>query len=118
MESILVVIPAEKQHGHKFSHPGEEFIYVLEGAIIANIDGEEYFVNEGDSIHFPSTIPHILSNPLKTDSKILTVVCPAIFKPNYIIDIHVLFIDKRFPNIKVNLHLQIFGNLFNYLCLI
>ncbi len=79
MESILVVIPAEKQHGHKFSHPGEEFIYVLEGAIIANLDGEEYFVNEGDSIHFPSTIPHILSNPLKTDSKILTVVCPAIF---------------------------------------
>ncbi|EJO5346324.1 helix-turn-helix transcriptional regulator [Clostridium botulinum] len=79
MEAILVVIPAEKEHGHKFSHPGEEFIYVLEGAIVANVDGQDYFVNQGDSIHFPSTIPHILSNPLKTDSKILTVVYPIIF---------------------------------------
>ncbi|SHK28645.1 helix-turn-helix domain-containing protein [Tepidibacter formicigenes] len=79
LESMLVVIPPEQQHGHKFSHPGEEFIYVLEGAIIVNLDDTEYLVKAGDSFHFPSTIPHIWINPLKQPAKILSVVTPVIF---------------------------------------
>lgn len=79
MEPMIVSIPPEQTHGHKFNHPGEEFIYVLEGAVIAEVGGTEYLVKAGDSMHYPSNIPHIWRNPLKQQSKLLSVVTPPIF---------------------------------------
>lgn len=79
MEPMIVSIPPEKAHGHKFNHPGEEFIYVLEGAVIVEVDGTEYFVKAGDSMHYPSMIPHIWKNPLKQTAKLLSIVTPPIF---------------------------------------
>ncbi|CAH2212541.1 helix-turn-helix domain-containing protein [Tepidibacter aestuarii] len=79
LESVMITIPPKEKHGHKFNHPGEEFIHVLDGAIIVDLDGKEYLVESGDSFHFPSTIPHILINPLNEPAKILTVVTPIIF---------------------------------------
>lgn len=37
---------------------GEEFVYVLEGAVLYEIDGERYVLKPGDSIHFRSDQPH------------------------------------------------------------
>lgn len=79
LESMIVSIPPEQSHGHKFNHPGEEFVYVLEGAIIVDVGGTEYLVKAGDSIHYPSSIPHVWRNPLKQNSKLLTVLTPPIF---------------------------------------
>ena len=79
MEALIVCIPPEEKHGQKFNHPGEEFVYVLEGAIIVNIDGEQYLAKAGDSIHYPSRVPHYWVNPLKQTAKILTVLTPVIF---------------------------------------
>lgn len=79
IETLYLIIPPEQQHGHKFSHPGEEFMYVLEGTLIANVDGTEYILNQGDSIHYPSTLPHVWINPLKQEAKILSITSPAIF---------------------------------------
>ena len=79
LESLIVCIPPEEKHGQKFNHPGEEFVYVLEGAIIVNIDSEQYLAKAGDSIHYPSRIPHYWVNPLKQTAKILTVLTPVIF---------------------------------------
>lgn len=79
MEAMMVIIPAEQKHGDKYGHIGEEFIYVLEGVIILNLDGKEFIAKKGESIHFPSTFPHILVNPLQEDAKILTIVQPVLF---------------------------------------
>lgn len=79
LESVIVIIPPEQQHGHKFNHPGEEFVYILEGSLIVDLDGTEYIVKAGDSLHYPSTIPHIWINPLKQPCKILTVLTPVLF---------------------------------------
>ncbi|MBP1743258.1 MAG: transcriptional regulator, family [Firmicutes bacterium] len=79
LESLITIIPPEHKHGSNFNHPGEEFIYVLEGALIVEIDGTEYLVKAGDSIHYPSTLSHQWTNPLKQDTKILTVLTPLIF---------------------------------------
>lgn len=79
LEAMMVSIPPEQSHGHKFSHPGEEFVYVLEGAAIVEVDGTEYLVKAGDSIHYPSTIAHVWRNPLNQNTKLLSVLTPPIF---------------------------------------
>ncbi len=79
LESMITIIPPEQKHGSELSHPGEEFVYVLEGALIVMVDEKEYLVKAGDSIHFPSTSNHIWINPLKQETKILVVLTPLIF---------------------------------------
>jgi len=79
LEAIITIIPPEQKHGSSFTHPGEEFVYVLDGMLIVNIDGKEYLVKPGDSIHYPSTAEHQWINPLKQETKLLTVLTPLIF---------------------------------------
>lgn len=38
--------------------PGMEFLMLLEGSIVAEVEGTEYPMNPGDSIWFPTTMPH------------------------------------------------------------
>ena len=79
MEAMIVTIPPQKQHGDFFSHPGEEFIYVLDGTLEIVLDGITYNVKQGDSIHYPSTVEHVWRNPLKNTLRFLVVVTPCIF---------------------------------------
>lgn len=79
LEPMLVTLAPHVVQDNVFSHPGEEFYYVLQGAIIFNVDGEDYLVKAGDSIHFPSNLPHYWSNPLDQPSQVLCVLTPVIF---------------------------------------
>ncbi|MCX7884146.1 MAG: XRE family transcriptional regulator [Caloramator sp.] len=79
LEAMIVYIQPESVLGSKFNHPGEEFVYVLEGNLIIDVDGEKYYVNSGESIHYPSMMPHLWYNPSKQKVKLLTVLTPAIF---------------------------------------
>ncbi|MDA5107943.1 helix-turn-helix domain-containing protein [Brevibacillus thermoruber] len=79
LEPLLVTLSPNMIQDNVFNHPGEEFYYVLEGAVIFHVDGHEYLVKAGDSIHFPSKLPHFWSNPLNQTSKILCVLTPVIF---------------------------------------
>jgi len=45
------------------SHPGEELVIVLSGRMHFTIDGREYAVGAGDSIHFRTLLSHSWSNP-------------------------------------------------------
>jgi transcriptional regulator with XRE-family HTH domain len=45
------------------THPGEELVLVLEGAMRFVVGGEPYELAEGDSLHFRTTVPHSWSNP-------------------------------------------------------
>lgn len=44
-------------------HAGEELIYVLEGDILQVVDGQEFRLSAGDSIHYLGDNPHSWSNP-------------------------------------------------------
>lgn len=79
LESLLVTLPPGLARSNVFSHPGEEFYYVLEGTVLFNIDGKEYLVGNGDSLHFPSQLAHFWLNPDKEQAKILCVLTPVIF---------------------------------------
>lgn len=42
-------------------HEGEEFIYVLDGAVRLQYGSDTYQIDKGDSIYFDSIVPHALS---------------------------------------------------------
>ncbi|MBU3189918.1 XRE family transcriptional regulator [Clostridium bowmanii] len=79
IESMIVILPPKEMHGSNSNHPGEEFVYVLEGALIVNLAGTDYLVKAGDSIQYPSTKDHSWLNPLNQNTKFLIVVTPLIF---------------------------------------
>lgn len=37
---------------------GEDFVYILEGSMLLEVDGERHILNKGDSMHFQSHLPH------------------------------------------------------------
>ncbi|WP_040209102.1 helix-turn-helix domain-containing protein [Neobacillus jeddahensis] len=79
LEPLLVTLAPNQTQTQEFGHSGEEFYYVVKGIVIFNVDGNEYMIREGDSIHFPSTLPHTLENPLNEESVLLSVLTPVIF---------------------------------------
>ena len=58
---MVTIDPKPEDTMLKFnSHPGQEFNYVLEGAMMTIIDGHEIILNEGDSIFFDSGYKHAM----------------------------------------------------------
>jgi len=56
---IVTVEPKpEDEPIHLNTHEGQEFNYVLEGALLLSINGKELVLNEGDSIYFDSSKKH------------------------------------------------------------
>lgn len=56
------------------AHEGEEFIYVLEGAIEVYYGNEVFRVSAGESIYYDSVVPHDLHTLGEQKSKILAVI--------------------------------------------
>lgn len=79
LETMVVTMLPGQDLGKKFAHNGEEFVYVLEGLLVVDLDGKQYIVKAGESMHYPSTMPHYWSNPLKEPTKLLSIITPALF---------------------------------------
>ncbi|HKM94324.1 MAG TPA: XRE family transcriptional regulator [Prolixibacteraceae bacterium] len=59
MEPFIIDLKTENENDHMLSsHEGEEFIYVLEGAIEINYGKNTYILNERDSIYYDSIVAH------------------------------------------------------------
>jgi len=72
MEPFIVDIEADSQQP-KTSHEGEEFIHVLDGAILVEYGKSSYTVNEGDSIYYDSIVPHRVTGN-NVPARILAVI--------------------------------------------
>lgn len=79
MESFIVKLSPKQKEKETLQHPGEEFYYVLKGAVIMTVDQHNYYLEEGESIHFPSNLAHIWENPLDKEAVLLSVITPVIF---------------------------------------
>lgn len=55
------------------SHEGEDFLYLIEGEILYEINGKEYYLKTGDTLHFPSSLPHRARNMTSKTAKELWV---------------------------------------------
>lgn len=75
MEPFLIdVKTSPDQEPVLSSHEGEEFIYVLDGAVKINYGQEVYVVNAGESIYYDSIVEHLVTSANGKPAKILAVV--------------------------------------------
>lgn len=61
------------------THAGEEFFYVLEGCLHLAIEGQEFDMEPGDSVHYRSTAPHLWENRSDRETVLLWVGTPTLF---------------------------------------
>ncbi|MBN0070522.1 transcriptional regulator PsdR, partial [Pseudomonas aeruginosa] len=61
------------------SHEGAEFSYVLSGQIVYTIEGRQYPIGAGDSVHFDATKTHCLANVGSDVAEVLTITTMGLF---------------------------------------
>ena len=76
MEPHLFRIAPQADSGERYTHEGEEFIYVLEGLLDISLDHENYRLKPGDSFYFESSVPHRWKNPGRSETLLLWVNTP------------------------------------------
>jgi transcriptional regulator with XRE-family HTH domain len=69
---LFVARKDENDNRRTFSHNGEEFIYILEGAMRYKVGNEVYTLGPGDSLYFDSVEKHTLS-PITDEVKYISV---------------------------------------------
>ena len=66
-------ILASGRHGassgeRPMEHPGEELVHLLEGELQFVVNGQDYCLRPGDSLHFRTVQPHFWRNPGQRDA--------------------------------------------------
>lgn len=80
MEPHLFRIAPAAGSGESYAHAGEEFLYMLKGAIEIELDGAEKLrLEEGDSFYFESSTQHRWTNPGKKEAWVIWVNTPPTF---------------------------------------
>lgn len=81
MQPCIISFPGGANSEKAVTHQGEEFTFVLKGSILCVLEGyETYELEEGDTLYFPSHIPHRWENLSATEeAKILVVATPQSF---------------------------------------
>ncbi len=76
----LVYEAGAESHPRPYTHPGTEMVMVMTGALDITIGFDTYHLEPGDSIDFPSTMPHRYYNPTGATARAVTVIlydCPG-----------------------------------------
>lgn len=79
MEPHLFRVAPQAGSGDSYTHEGEEFLFVLRGALNITVEHDEYRLKAGDSFYFESSTPHHWKNPGRTESWVLWVNTPPTF---------------------------------------
>jgi transcriptional regulator with XRE-family HTH domain len=72
----LVYGPGAESHAALYRHPGMEMVLVLSGRLVIFVGFDRYELDAGDSICFPSTLPHRYLNPTEETTRAVTVILP------------------------------------------
>ena len=57
-------------------HPGEEFIYVMDGRLLLTIGDEGHVLEAGDAMYFESTVPHAYQAEGRKKTRAIVVTSP------------------------------------------
>jgi len=74
MEPFLVTLEPTDMEEKRSTHDGQEFIYVLEGAMEVRLGDEIHLLEPGDAIYYDSTVPHLVKCHGDRTTKILAVL--------------------------------------------
>lgn len=78
---LIEILPNNTEEDiQSYMHEGEEFIHVLEGTLTIFLEGEQYELYPGDSIHYNSTKNHNWANYTNKMVKMIVVSTPNAFK--------------------------------------
>ena len=58
LNGYYVEFGEEGEQSEPHEHPGAEIIYVLDGELVVNLDGEDFTLGQGDSMYFDCAHPH------------------------------------------------------------
>lgn len=76
---LFVLAPGASSQG-VYAHAGEEFMFLLEGSLRVLLgEDEEYTLLPGDSLYFPSSLPHRWLNAADTETRLLWINTPPTF---------------------------------------
>ncbi|TBU89509.1 helix-turn-helix domain-containing protein [Phytopseudomonas dryadis] len=78
INAVKMNIPVGYQ-SELIAHEGVEFSYVLVGQIVYTIEGREYPLGPGDSVHFDANKLHRLANAGDGNAEVLTMTTMALF---------------------------------------
>jgi transcriptional regulator with XRE-family HTH domain len=58
MEAYYAEFPLQGRPADRHEHGRAEFIYVISGRLVVDVNGEETVLDVGDAMHFDSSVPH------------------------------------------------------------
>ncbi len=77
MEPFLVTLTPTGGDHQLSDHDGQEFIFVLTGALEVRFTGEQFVLEPGDAIYYDSTTPHLVTTHGDLETTILAVLYAA-----------------------------------------
>jgi len=77
LQPIKVTVPVSRRGDEHYRHDGEEWIYVLSGALSLSLAGNTHDLAPGDAAHFDSRLPHRLIARGNRDAEVLLVASPV-----------------------------------------
>jgi transcriptional regulator with XRE-family HTH domain len=75
---LMTIEPGGSSTSSQITHSGEELVYVLKGTLICMIKEHEYRLEEGDSLLFLASQPHIYRNQTSAAARILIIFQPMV----------------------------------------
>ena len=79
IEPFLITIePGSSSTSSQITHSGEEFVFVLTGTLVCMINEQEYCLEEGDSLLFLASQPHIYRNQASKTARMLIIFQPMV----------------------------------------
>ena len=77
LEAYIITIPPQgNTHRGSYGHPGREMGYILKGKAELHYESNTYELNEGDSVSFSASTPHVIYNKGDKELKAIWVVSP------------------------------------------
>ncbi len=77
LQPIRVKVSPTRRGNEHYHHDGEEWIYLLSGALSLSLAGKIYDLEPGDAAHFDSRLPHRLIARGPGEAEVLLVASPV-----------------------------------------
>jgi quercetin dioxygenase-like cupin family protein len=75
MEPFLLTFDPRGSDARPISHEGQEFVYLVEGAVELFYDGTTRTLRVGDSAYLDASRPHLFRGVGSTPARMVAVVC-------------------------------------------